>query len=44
MNVADFERRAAELLEPGVHGYYAGALGVLEILRDGSVVRPRHRT
>ena len=34
VNVADFERRAAELLEPGVHGYYAGGAGDERTLRD----------
>ena len=34
VNVADFERRAAETLEPGVLGYYAGGAGDERTLRD----------
>ena len=34
MNIADFERHAAEVLEPGVHGYYAGGAGDERTLRD----------
>ena len=34
VNVADFEGRAAELLDPGVHGYYAGGAGDERTLRD----------
>jgi 4-hydroxymandelate oxidase len=32
--ISDFERRAAELLPPGAHGYYAGGAGDEITLRD----------
>jgi isopentenyl diphosphate isomerase/L-lactate dehydrogenase-like FMN-dependent dehydrogenase len=34
INVADYERLAAERLEPGVHGYFAGGAGDERTLRD----------
>jgi isopentenyl diphosphate isomerase/L-lactate dehydrogenase-like FMN-dependent dehydrogenase len=34
INVADYERLAAERLEPGVHGYFAGGAGDELTLRD----------
>jgi isopentenyl diphosphate isomerase/L-lactate dehydrogenase-like FMN-dependent dehydrogenase len=34
INVADYERLAADLLEPGVHGYFAGGAGDERTLRD----------
>ncbi|HEV3229650.1 MAG TPA: alpha-hydroxy acid oxidase, partial [Solirubrobacteraceae bacterium] len=34
LNVWDFERVAAERLEPGLHGYYAGGAGDERTLRD----------
>ena len=34
LTIADFERRAAEVLEPGPHGYYAGGAGDEITLRD----------
>jgi isopentenyl diphosphate isomerase/L-lactate dehydrogenase-like FMN-dependent dehydrogenase len=34
VNVWDFERLAAEMLEPGVHGYFAGGAGDERTLRD----------
>ncbi|HEX8122549.1 MAG TPA: alpha-hydroxy acid oxidase [Solirubrobacteraceae bacterium] len=34
VNVADFERRAADVLDPGVLGYYAGGAGDERTLRD----------
>jgi isopentenyl diphosphate isomerase/L-lactate dehydrogenase-like FMN-dependent dehydrogenase len=34
INVADYERIAAERLEPGVHGYFAGGAGDERTLRD----------
>jgi isopentenyl diphosphate isomerase/L-lactate dehydrogenase-like FMN-dependent dehydrogenase len=34
VNVADFERHAAEVLDAGVHGYYAGGAGDERTLRD----------
>jgi isopentenyl diphosphate isomerase/L-lactate dehydrogenase-like FMN-dependent dehydrogenase len=33
-NCHDFERRAGELLDPGVHGYFAGGAGDERTLRD----------
>ena len=47
LTVADFERRAAEVLEPGPHGYYAGGAGDELTLRDNErawqrlAIRPR---
>ncbi|MFL5819584.1 MAG: alpha-hydroxy acid oxidase [Solirubrobacteraceae bacterium] len=47
LTIADFERRAAELLEPGPHGYYAGGAGDEVTLRDNQhawrriAVRPK---
>jgi isopentenyl diphosphate isomerase/L-lactate dehydrogenase-like FMN-dependent dehydrogenase len=43
VNCEDFERRAAELLEPGVHGYYAGGAGDERTLRDNVEAFRRHR-
>ncbi|HEX2088237.1 MAG TPA: alpha-hydroxy acid oxidase [Solirubrobacteraceae bacterium] len=43
VNVADFERRAAELLDPGVHGYYAGGAGDERTLRDNVAAFGRYR-
>ena len=43
VNVADFERHAAEVLEPGVHGYYAGGAGDERTLRDNVAAFARHR-
>ncbi|HEX2105892.1 MAG TPA: alpha-hydroxy-acid oxidizing protein, partial [Solirubrobacteraceae bacterium] len=43
VNVADFERRAAELLDPGVHGYYAGGAGDERTLRDNVAAFGRWR-
>ena len=34
LNVWDYERLAAERLEPGAHGYYAGGAGDEQTLRD----------
>jgi isopentenyl diphosphate isomerase/L-lactate dehydrogenase-like FMN-dependent dehydrogenase len=34
INVADYERLAAERLDPGVHGYFAGGAGDERTLRD----------
>ncbi|MDX6582768.1 MAG: 4-hydroxymandelate oxidase [Solirubrobacterales bacterium] len=34
INVADYERLAAEKLEPGVHGYFAGGAGDERTLRE----------
>jgi isopentenyl diphosphate isomerase/L-lactate dehydrogenase-like FMN-dependent dehydrogenase len=47
VTLADFERRAAELLEPGPYGYYAGGAGDEITLRDNErawrriAIRPR---
>jgi 4-hydroxymandelate oxidase len=47
LTIADFERRAAELLEPGPHGYYAGGAADEITLRDNErawrriAIRPR---
>jgi isopentenyl diphosphate isomerase/L-lactate dehydrogenase-like FMN-dependent dehydrogenase len=47
LTLADFECRAAELLEPGPYGYYAGAAGDEITLRDNErawrriAIRPR---
>jgi isopentenyl diphosphate isomerase/L-lactate dehydrogenase-like FMN-dependent dehydrogenase len=43
VSVADFERRAAELLDPGVHGYYAGGAGDERTLRDNVAAFARRR-
>jgi isopentenyl diphosphate isomerase/L-lactate dehydrogenase-like FMN-dependent dehydrogenase len=43
VNVHDFERRAAELLEPGVLGYYAGGAGDERTLRDNVAAFAKHR-
>lgn len=43
VNLADVERRAAELLEPGVLGYYAGGAGDERTLRDNVAAYARHR-
>ena len=43
VNVADFEARAAELLEPGVHGYYAGGAGDEWTLRENVAAFGRYR-
>ncbi len=34
INVADYERLAAERLDPGVHGYFAGGAGDERTLRE----------
>jgi 4-hydroxymandelate oxidase len=47
LTIAGFERRAAEILEPGPHGYYAGGAGDEITLRDNErswrriAIRPR---
>jgi isopentenyl diphosphate isomerase/L-lactate dehydrogenase-like FMN-dependent dehydrogenase len=43
VNVHDFERQAATLLDPGVHGYYAGGAGDERTLRDNAEAFARHR-
>jgi isopentenyl diphosphate isomerase/L-lactate dehydrogenase-like FMN-dependent dehydrogenase len=43
VNLADFERLAAESLEPGIHGYYAGGAGDERTLRDNVAAFTRHR-
>src|SRR3712207_6531044 len=43
VNVHDFERRAEEVLEAGVHGYYAGGAGDERTLRDNVAAFTRHR-
>jgi isopentenyl diphosphate isomerase/L-lactate dehydrogenase-like FMN-dependent dehydrogenase len=43
VNVADFECAAAGLLDPGVHGYYAGGAGDERTLRDNVAAFTRHR-
>jgi isopentenyl diphosphate isomerase/L-lactate dehydrogenase-like FMN-dependent dehydrogenase len=43
VNCADFERRAADLLDPGVHGYYAGGAGDEWTLRENVAAFARHR-
>ena len=43
VNVADFERRAAEVLDPGVLGYYAGGAGDERTLRDNVAAFGRWR-
>ena len=42
INVADYERLAAERLEPGVHGYFAGGAGDERTLRDNVAAFSRH--
>lgn len=42
INVADFERLAAERLEPGVLGYFAGGAGDERTLRDNVAAFGRH--
>ncbi|MGH2954168.1 MAG: alpha-hydroxy acid oxidase [Solirubrobacterales bacterium] len=36
INVADYERLAAERLDPGVHGYFAGGAGDERTMRDNT--------
>ncbi|HEV2812156.1 MAG TPA: alpha-hydroxy-acid oxidizing protein, partial [Solirubrobacteraceae bacterium] len=43
VNVGDFERRAAELLDEGVHGYYAGGAGDEWTLRENVAAFSRRR-
>ena len=43
LNVADYERLAAERLEPGVHGYFAGGAGDERTLRDNVAAFARRR-
>ncbi len=43
INVADFERLAAEKLDPGVHGYFAGGAGDERTLRDNVAAFARWR-
>ena len=43
VNVADYERRAAETLEPGPLGYFAGGAGDERTLRDNVEAFARHR-
>ena len=43
VNVSDFERRAADVLEPGVHGYFAGGAGDERTLRGNVEAFARHR-
>ena len=43
VNVADFEEHAARVLDPGVHGYYAGGAGDERTLRDNVAAFGRHR-
>lgn len=43
INVADYERLAAERLEPGVHGYFAGGAGDERTLRDNVAAFERWR-
>ena len=42
INVADYERLAAERLEPGVHGYFAGGAGDERTLRDNVAAFSRY--
>jgi isopentenyl diphosphate isomerase/L-lactate dehydrogenase-like FMN-dependent dehydrogenase len=42
-NCTDFEARAAELLEPGVLGYFAGGAGDERTLHDNVTAFARHR-
>jgi isopentenyl diphosphate isomerase/L-lactate dehydrogenase-like FMN-dependent dehydrogenase len=41
INVADYERAAAEVLEPGPHGYFAGGAGDERTLRDNTAAFSR---
>jgi isopentenyl diphosphate isomerase/L-lactate dehydrogenase-like FMN-dependent dehydrogenase len=41
INVADYERLAAERLEPGIHGYFAGGAGDERTLRDNGAAFER---
>jgi (S)-2-hydroxy-acid oxidase/4-hydroxymandelate oxidase len=43
INVADFERLAAERLDPGVLGYFAGGAGDERTLRDNVAAFGRRR-
>jgi isopentenyl diphosphate isomerase/L-lactate dehydrogenase-like FMN-dependent dehydrogenase len=43
INVADYERLAAERLGPGVHGYFAGGAGDERTLRDNVAAFGRRR-
>ena len=43
VNVWDYERLAAERLEPGVHGYFAGGAGDERTLRDNVAAFTRGR-
>jgi hypothetical protein len=43
VNCTDFEERAAELLDPGVLGYYAGGAGDERTLRDNVAAFARWR-
>jgi isopentenyl diphosphate isomerase/L-lactate dehydrogenase-like FMN-dependent dehydrogenase len=43
VNVAEYEARAAELLEPGAHGYFAGGAGDERTLRDNAEAYRRWR-
>ena len=43
VNVHDFERRAADVLEAGVHGYYAGGAGDERTLHDNAAAFARYR-
>ncbi len=43
VNVADYERLAAERLDPGVHGYFAGGAGDERTLRDNLAAFTRRR-
>jgi isopentenyl diphosphate isomerase/L-lactate dehydrogenase-like FMN-dependent dehydrogenase len=43
VGVADYERRAAEVLEPGVLGYFAGGAADERTLRDNVAAFARHR-
>jgi isopentenyl diphosphate isomerase/L-lactate dehydrogenase-like FMN-dependent dehydrogenase len=42
VNVADYERLAAERLDPGVHGYFAGGAGDERTLRDNVAAYSRY--
>jgi isopentenyl diphosphate isomerase/L-lactate dehydrogenase-like FMN-dependent dehydrogenase len=43
INVAEYEARAAEALEPGAHGYFAGGAGDERTLRDNAEAFGRWR-
>ena len=43
LSCQDFERHAADVLDPGVHGYYAGGAGDERTLRDNLAAFERHR-